>query len=531
MGTASAIPENLYTYSDQCTRGEKELGDWVRGVLTPAITAYERGGGTCQLPIDREVSAAVSTASSTDTEVRRVGRAFQEAGSASPLPTVGDNSPDNLPGRPADGLYRMSDGALSGAVAHQDSLAAGAALASKMTKKNNPDNVDWIIDQLDAHGGDGYFDAAFFNSLTTGQIAKLMGRRADCAVVGDDQALANALATGLVSKATVHRVVTALSWAAKSSYDPDYWPVQESAQASVLQAIAGNRTAAREFTDLMTDGDLHTLLRVTRGASGDGKAFVQAFNLLTQAGITHAGDSAGEQAFMNRVAAALKGENLSDVGGAEGALLQFVSLGLAGMVPDPGAGKTPEQLHKWMEDTSGAADAMLSKYLDLIIKSNAARDKSDELHTTILETIGFSFVPWGKVANTGSAVVDNLISNGLQSGIGEVGGGLLSDVANAGIPGGDIEPMRFASLAGTGPVRIAMWTQLAKHGYLVNQFDIPVRLDSGDRQELLSDMSRHPDNYALAGSPDSLHDIDKIFNFTDSESQSYQTIEAAQAKN
>jgi hypothetical protein len=464
---ASAIPENLYTYSDQCTRGARELQDWVRGVLTPAINAYENGGGTCLVPIDGEVNAAAAAASGTDAEVRRIGRAFQEAGSQGPLPGVG-RSPDDLPYRPADGVYKMSDTALAGAVAHQDQLAAGAALADKMTTKYNPDNVDWIIDQLDRHAGDGYFDAGFFNSLSANQIAKLMGRRAECVPQTDDQALANALATGAVSKQTVHNVVTALTWVPSALSNPDRWPVNEAAQVSVLKAIAANRAAARNFTDLISDSDLHQLMQIPKNFP-DGQVFTQLFNVLTQAAVTHGNDAAGETAFMNRVSTAMHGMDLTFQPGSAAALLQFVSVGIAGSIEDPGAGKSGHELLEWAKREGAAMDQILAPYLKVISQSNASRDALDAAKKGLAEGALLNILPWGGMVKTGSAVLDNLVIGGMQSWAGSKVDGAFAKSLSIGQGPGDMNALQFAMDATRGPGQLAIWTQLAKHGYLLDQ--------------------------------------------------------------
>ncbi len=55
MGDASAVPENLYKYSDRCTHDAENAQHAVHG-LTPAITEYLRGAATQQSGVNVDVS-------------------------------------------------------------------------------------------------------------------------------------------------------------------------------------------------------------------------------------------------------------------------------------------------------------------------------------------------------------------------------------------------------------------------------------------------------------------------------------------
>ncbi|MER6140050.1 hypothetical protein ABT174_08320 [Streptomyces sparsogenes] len=78
MADVSAVPENLYRYSDVCTQGAEQLQTWVRTVLAPTLMAYQNGGGFCE-PIDGRIATQVAAAYYTDRDVRSVGLAFQQA--------------------------------------------------------------------------------------------------------------------------------------------------------------------------------------------------------------------------------------------------------------------------------------------------------------------------------------------------------------------------------------------------------------------------------------------------------------------
>jgi hypothetical protein len=79
MGTASANPASLYSYSAATTRAAQELQDFVRTAVTPALLAYARRQ-KCLAPIDGKVLARLKEVTATDTWVRTVGQAFLEAG-------------------------------------------------------------------------------------------------------------------------------------------------------------------------------------------------------------------------------------------------------------------------------------------------------------------------------------------------------------------------------------------------------------------------------------------------------------------
>ncbi|CAK7282808.1 hypothetical protein [Streptomyces misionensis] len=79
MGTASANPAHLFSYSDAATRAARELQDFVRTKVAPAMLAYARHQ-ECLIPIDGKVLTRLNAVIATDTWVRTVGQAFLEAG-------------------------------------------------------------------------------------------------------------------------------------------------------------------------------------------------------------------------------------------------------------------------------------------------------------------------------------------------------------------------------------------------------------------------------------------------------------------
>jgi hypothetical protein len=509
MSDASAIPDYLFEYSDACTRGAQEVQNWVRSVLTPALHDFENGGGTC-MSIDSEVATQVATTYYTDRDVRTVGLAFQRAGSAGIGPMVPYHASDQAVGAEFDALTKAAE--------HQAEMAAGKALADKMTEHGDPKNIQWIVSQLGRHASDGFFAAGFYNALSAEQIVELLGRG------GDDQALVNALASGAVDKQTVHNIATALSWTqtpAGITVEP-HWHIPESTQLAVLQALASNRTAAGNFVNLLDAGDLHRLISQAHN-SQDGKAFGQVFNLLSQAALTHGNDAAGMRAFMGRVSAAMKDVDLSYVPGSTAALLQFLSVGIAGSVEDPGPGRSPAQLLAWAKRQGVIMDEILAPYLTRIAQSNADRKAVDDAVNGIIVGSLPGFLPWGMLAKTGSSVLDNMVISGVKSWSGVDEHKLYGSVLNANTPGpGQINALQFAQGAAQGPGQVAMWTMLAKNGYLVDNYNRPVDLSSDSpepppspplvssparrspfelppRQQELADLAAHPENYHLRG--------------------------------
>ncbi|HEX6500120.1 MAG TPA: hypothetical protein VF054_13970 [Micromonosporaceae bacterium] len=144
MGTASAIPEHLYSYSDQCTHSAQELQNWVRAVLRPALEAYLRGSAQSTTDgvnidtsavtaragsIETELPKRISEAYYTDREVRRVGLAFQVAG--------GHGALDGPSATPITSTDDAVDKGLS-------SYDAGAAAAAQLKFYPIPGDVDAV---------------------------------------------------------------------------------------------------------------------------------------------------------------------------------------------------------------------------------------------------------------------------------------------------------------------------------------------------------------------------------------------------
>lgn len=246
MATVSAIPANLFAYSDQCTCGAQELQNWVRKVLSPTLLEYENGGGQC-FTIDSDVATKVAAIYYTDREVRTVGQAFQRVGGQVAQPGA------------AQQVFVSTDSKVKSAMAtldaeqqHQGELKAGAALARKLSKDGDVHRFDEVSKALAAHADSPYFCAGFYNALTTAQIQQAMGSGSDV------KALVSAYASGALTPGAEGNVEQALIWTQEGStlpFMPGHDAIAASERADVMNALAANPAAATNFVHhLMSDG-------------------------------------------------------------------------------------------------------------------------------------------------------------------------------------------------------------------------------------------------------------------------------------
>src|SRR5579875_3154584 len=91
MGDVQAIPDNLFSYSDQTSGANSDIAQWVSSVLAPAVrlypeTAIDLGSDIAELThpgtsgIDVETLSALSAISVTDEQVRVIGQACRDGG-------------------------------------------------------------------------------------------------------------------------------------------------------------------------------------------------------------------------------------------------------------------------------------------------------------------------------------------------------------------------------------------------------------------------------------------------------------------
>ncbi|MFI0779495.1 hypothetical protein [Streptomyces sp. NPDC021212] len=247
----SAVPENLYRYSDACTRGAEELQSWIRTVLAPAISAYNSGGG-CSGPLDVDGARKVAAACRTDRDVRATGQAFQQAG-----------APTARPGRQQQ--YLVRDKALDVVlkrIQHQARLKAGAALAQRFMEARTFKDQKSLLGALDQHAGDPYFSAGFFNVLEGWQIETVVA-------LDGSKALVSACSTDVLDKKVIGFVAHQLTQSAPTvrfAVSLLYHPMTDLQKVGLLKAFAGNPVAAANFARYVTgDGKA---LKALLGAEG-----------------------------------------------------------------------------------------------------------------------------------------------------------------------------------------------------------------------------------------------------------------------
>ncbi|MFI0768100.1 hypothetical protein ACH4TQ_24945 [Streptomyces sp. NPDC021218] len=242
MTRVSAIPEHLSRYSDTCTQGAEQLQTWVRRVLTPALLAYENGGGPCfSGAIDANVARQVAAAYYTDRDVKTVGLAFLRAGG---FLVRGRNQPIFSNNKAIDKAFKQ----LQKEAAHQGQINAGAALA------RSPMNTKERQRELAKHADDPYFCAGFFNALEARKLEEFLGQSTDT------QPFVSAYASGLLSEATTAHVVEALSRLAGRDNSPEHYHMTAERQIALLSALASDPTASVNFANSLSAGQIRHLV-------------------------------------------------------------------------------------------------------------------------------------------------------------------------------------------------------------------------------------------------------------------------------
>ena len=229
-GKVSAIPDELYTYSNTIAPQAVNLQSWIRTVLTPALQDYQRTavdfgrgipGVTSGPFLDAAVTGKLGETWHLDAWVRTVGFLFHEAGSAR---HEGDNQ-----------VVKLTDAQL-------------AALATKygadLAKKFDPNNPDKFFDSISPNLDDPQVMAGLVAALNGDQIQALGMRQRGI------EAMVAALAGGSLDPVTLKRVVETLAAGHGTAQSPQI----QQWTAAMLAAIAANPSAARVFgTELVND--------------------------------------------------------------------------------------------------------------------------------------------------------------------------------------------------------------------------------------------------------------------------------------
>jgi len=231
--------------------------------------------------------------------------------------------------------------------------------------------------------------------------------------------------------------------------------------------------------------------------------------MLSSAASTHKGDPQAMVQFMRKVGAAVHGMDLTKIPQAPDILLQFASLGMAGVMGDPGKGKTADELSRWALQQSGYADQILAPFLgavrDLINKLKEAHDGRDSLGRSMLEGAILNILPWGNYIATGAKLLDGLLIGALQSLAGAKADPAVKFVL------GQVDGTNDLAVFATFADKVgetAMLNELAKHGYihylhpnyvLKDGWKVPYDPQNGLSAQTLNDMLTNPDQYIVVG--------------------------------
>ncbi|WP_262700492.1 MULTISPECIES: hypothetical protein [Streptomyces] len=253
MTNVSAVPENLKKYSAACTWGAQDFQNWVHGVLTPALQAYESTGGCRSFPnlnIDSIVAVAISKAYYNDRDVDTVARAFQQTQHGGAL-----------------GAHQMvwaRDSDINSAFnqlqqQNRARMLAGAALAKKLMALQPPDEKNRpgagpeaarpILQELAKHAKDPYFCAGFYNSLDAPHLDTALA-------LGGIPALVTAYSTGAVSPETTKLVAMRIGAPAgiggPQGGSVPWHHISNEQKAQLLDAFAANPSASYQFSKSLT---------------------------------------------------------------------------------------------------------------------------------------------------------------------------------------------------------------------------------------------------------------------------------------
>ncbi|MFD8868259.1 hypothetical protein ACFV1F_28615 [Streptomyces sp. NPDC059590] len=344
MTTVSAIPENLFNYSDTCTNGAEQVQTWVRNVLTPAVTAYQNGGG-CVTAIDVDTAKQLAAAYYTDRDVRTVGQAFLQAGG---VLVRGRNQPIHANEKTVNAAFtklQTEAARQQTEAAHQVQINAGAALAKRLMGAK-PVEVTGIIRELAKHGNDPYFSAGFYNNLDEQHIETAMAQ-------GGIPALVSAYSSGVLDKKVYDSVNTRLARPIQNvrfavNLQDHYMTAAQKLQ--FLNSIGANPVAARNFANNLTSGQLRQLFY---GPASEIPGLRGSLtNALTVAMWQQSGQPQA-RALMHTVSDGLFGDGAPKLTHNQmqqliGPLMEFYSAGISqSLVPPPG--DDPIALRRWAE--------------------------------------------------------------------------------------------------------------------------------------------------------------------------------------
>ena len=535
MGQASAVPDDLYAYSDQTTQAEAELQRWIRTTLTPAIETYQSGaidfGGdipdlTLQRPgpsggsIDTDAANYVDQVATTDKQVRAVGKAFQDAGDAanSTIPPWVHNrlGPGQSPFRYAtvatDDLTILEQlAAQERDLRLQRSLQAGLDLAAQFDK--GPITAA-MWQQLAANENDPDFALAFFNTLDAVTLKKIILQSYVPGDVtphyyGEDlfKAFAAALSTGSLDSAVCDAIV-------------DMMPIVDSRRFTqlLITSLETNQAAATDFIRQLDQSHLHQLLDgdfQMPGTSRDHRQIV-VFSILLNAAQSYADDPAATRDFLAQVGAAMAGVTSDDPQDVERSLTALLTYCSMNIITAPADGTEPADLSAgWATDLGTTLGGLLAPFLHWAMASDkniqsrhaAIEGVFENVVTGILTAplvlIGGPTGFWAKFAvGAGVNALSNAFTSWMQSAVHPsipyqdiplLGPYLQDPNANA-----DAVAMVYAQEKAQ---EFMLVVNLIKTGQVVPRHGPQTALDLSSSDTIL-DVLNHPDRYAIGGTND-----------------------------
>jgi hypothetical protein len=391
MTKVSAIPENLFRYSDTCTKGAEQLQTWVRNVLAPALTAYQNGGGFCQ-PIDGDVAKQVAAAYYTDRDVRTTGQAFLRAGG---VLKQGPRLPIFSSNKAIDKAYKQ----LQTEAAHQGQINAGAALARGLPTVMNADERQRVERELAKHANDPYFCAGFFNSLNVRQLEQFLAQSTNI------KPFVSAYASGVLSDATTANFVETLSRLQGRDNSPEHNHITAEQQIALLNALARNPTASVNFANSLSAGQVRRLLHGEASLNPPLRSTL--LGVLTTA-MENIGGKPQAHALMGKVSQALfapdaPGLTKTDLNQLLPSLTLFYSAGVRQSITPPND-LTSEGLRKWSHDLGEYIGKELRPFMaaiervDLNAKNSLIKLVIDRVFVKVLFKVVGPASPQGLVA-------------------------------------------------------------------------------------------------------------------------------------
>ncbi|MER7790445.1 hypothetical protein [Streptomyces sp. NPDC097640] len=393
MIKVSAIPENLFRYSDACTQGAEQMQTWVRNVLTPALQAYENGGGPCTAQaLDVDVAKQVAAAYYTDRKARTVGMAFLRAGG---VLVRGRNHPIFSNNKDIDKAFKR----LQTEAAHQGQINAGAALARGLPTVMDADERQRIERELAKHADDPYFTAGFFNSLNLRQLEQFLAQSPNI------KPFVSAYASGVLSDTTTANFVETLSRLQGRDNSPEHNHITAEQQIALLNALARNPAASANFANSLTAAQIRHLIHGE--ASLNPPLRTTLLGVLTTA-MENIGGQPGAHALMGKVSQALfapdaPGLTKTDLDQLLPSLTLFFSAGVNQSVTPPeklGA----NDLRKWSGDLGTLIGKELRPFMaaieqvDLNAKNSVIKLLIDRVFVKVLFKVVGPATPQGLVA-------------------------------------------------------------------------------------------------------------------------------------